>query len=81
MSHPQGLFVDQVGQIYVADMYNHRVMRWCKGDKEGTFLVGGNGQGRESYQLNGPKGLSFDPQGNLYVVDYWNDRIQKFEIV
>jgi sugar lactone lactonase YvrE len=64
----------------VADMNNHRVMRWCKGAKEGTIVVGGNGKGKQSNQFNGPVGLSFDRQGNLYVADYWNRRIQKFEI-
>jgi len=69
-----------LGQIYVADWDNHRVMRWCKGAKEGTRVVGGNGQGEQSDQFNGHNGLSFDRQGNLYVADYGNERIQKFEI-
>jgi hypothetical protein len=44
-------------------------MSWPKGSKEGSIVVGGNGQGNELNQLNHPKGLSFDRQGNLYVVD------------
>jgi sugar lactone lactonase YvrE len=74
------LIVDQLGQIYVADLGNDQVMRWCKGGKEGTIVVGGNRKGQQSNQLNGPRGLSFDRQGNLYVADYGNHRIQKFEI-
>jgi sugar lactone lactonase YvrE len=64
----------------VADVGNDRVMRWCKGAKEGTIVVGGNGRGQQSNQLNGPIDLSFDRQGNLYVADWGNHRIQKFEI-
>jgi sugar lactone lactonase YvrE len=55
-------------------------MRWCKGAKEGTIVVGGNGEGEQSNQLYYPEGLSFDRQGNLYVADCDNHRIQKFEI-
>ncbi len=55
-------------------------MRWCSGDKEGTIVVGGNGEGPKSNQFHGLVGLSFDRKGNLYVADYWNNRIQKFEV-
>ena len=44
-------------------------MRWLKGSKEGTIIVGGNGEGEQSNQLSYPTGLSFDREGNLYVVD------------
>jgi len=80
LSSPRGVIVDRLGQIYVAACENHRVMRWCEGSKEGTIVVGGNGDGKESNQLNYPVGLSFDEQGNLYVADNGNNRIQKFEV-
>jgi DNA-binding beta-propeller fold protein YncE len=81
LSGPKGLIVDRLGQIYVADCENHRVMRWCEGSKEGTIVVGGRGLGKESNQFYRPVGLSFDEQGNLYVADNGNHRIQKFEMV
>ncbi len=56
------------------------VMRWSKGAKEGTIVVGGNEYGQQSIQLSHPRGLSFDRQGNLHVVDRGNHRIQEFEI-
>ena len=80
LSRPQGIFVDQLGRLYVVDSDNHRVMLWHNGAKEGTILVGGNDEGNELNQLNNPYGLSFDGYGNLYVSDYLNNRIQKFEI-
>jgi sugar lactone lactonase YvrE len=55
-------------------------MRWIEGAKEGTIIVGGNGKGEQSDQLNCPYGLSFDRDGNLYIADSYNHRIQKFEI-
>jgi DNA-binding beta-propeller fold protein YncE len=53
-------------------------MRWSKGATQGSVIVGGNGEGSQSNQLNRPKGLSFDRHGNLYVVDNGNHRVQKF---
>ncbi|CAF5143094.1 unnamed protein product [Rotaria sp. Silwood1] len=77
--HPNGLFVDMLGTIYVAD-WGNGVMRWPKGAKQGTVIVGGNREGAEANQFNGLSGLSFDRQGNLYVVDHLNNRVQFFSI-
>ncbi|CAF1558246.1 unnamed protein product, partial [Rotaria sp. Silwood1] len=60
LSHPNGLFVDTLGTVYVADSGNHRVMRWPKGAKQGTVIAGGNGKGEGANQFNYPIGLSFD---------------------
>ncbi|CAF5136899.1 unnamed protein product, partial [Rotaria socialis] len=63
------------------DEGNHRVMRWTQGDKkEGTVVVGGNGQGEGANQFSYPYGLSSDRHGNLYVVDRDNHRVQRFSI-
>ncbi|CAM2725125.1 unnamed protein product [Rotaria socialis] len=81
LSSPTGLFVDTLGTLYVADTRNHRVMRWTQGDKkQGTVVVGGNGQGAEANQFSNPTGLSFGRHGNLYVADWKNHRVQRFSI-
>ncbi|CAF4573317.1 unnamed protein product [Didymodactylos carnosus] len=80
LSYPEGVVVDQLGTVYVADQGNHRIMRWPKGVTKGSVIVGGNGGGGQSNRLNGPIGLSFDRHSNLYVVDYRNHRVQKFNI-
>ncbi|CAF5228997.1 unnamed protein product, partial [Rotaria magnacalcarata] len=77
---PNGLFVDTLGTLYVADSWNHRVMRWTQGAKQGTVVVGGNGEGAGANQFSNPFGLSFDRHGNLYVADYNNHRVQRFSI-
>jgi sugar lactone lactonase YvrE len=64
----------------VADWWNARIMRWMKGATQGNIIVGGNGEGEQSNELNEPISLSFDRHGNLYVVDYGNHRVQKFNI-
>ncbi|CAF4939788.1 unnamed protein product [Rotaria socialis] len=81
LSFPNGIFVDTLGTLYVADMRNHRVMRWTQGDqKQGTVAAGGNGRGEGADQFNGSAGLSFDQHGNLYVADVRNHRVQRFSI-
>ncbi len=64
----------------MTDDGNDRIMRWMKGATQRNIIVGGNGRGEQSNQLNGPVGLSFDRHGNLYVVDYGSDRVQKSNI-
>jgi sugar lactone lactonase YvrE len=80
LSDPQGLTVDDLGNVYVADSGNHRIVCWQPGSKEGNIIVGGNGCGEQPNQLNNIAGLSFDREGNLYVVDYNNYRVQKFNV-
>ncbi|CAF0877144.1 unnamed protein product [Adineta steineri] len=80
LSCPTGMIIDHLGNVYVADSKNHRIMRWCEGSTEGSIILGGNGDGEQPNQLYHPSGLSFDVEGNLYVVDCWNHRIQKFDI-
>ena len=80
LNDPQGVIVDHLGNAYIADWRNHRIMCWLKGSKEGRIIVGGNGYGEQLNQLSGPMGISFDREDNLYVVDFLNNRVQKFEI-
>ena len=80
LSHPQGMFTDSLGTVYVADYGNHRLMRWSTERTEGAVIAGGNDRGAEANQLNSPVGLSFDSHGNLYVTDCDNDRVQRVSI-
>ncbi|CAF3404332.1 unnamed protein product [Rotaria socialis] len=81
LSHPNGIFVDTLGTLFVADSSNHRVMRWTQRDKkQGTVIVGGNGEGAGENQFHCPYDFSFDRQGNLYVADEYNHRVQRFSI-
>ncbi|CAF2228926.1 unnamed protein product [Rotaria magnacalcarata] len=81
LNYPFGVFVDTLGTLYVADKGNQRVMRWPQGEKkQGTVIVGGNGEGAGANQFSYPEGLSFDRHGNLYVADWGNHRAQRFSI-
>ncbi|CAF5179083.1 unnamed protein product, partial [Rotaria sp. Silwood1] len=54
LTYPYGVVVDQLGTVYVADLGNNRIMRWPKGATQGSVIVGGNGSGEQSNQLNQP---------------------------
>ena len=78
--NPKGVIVDDLGNVYVADFENHRIMRWLKESKEGSIIVGGNGKGKQSNQLNNSSGLSFDREGNLHVAENENHLFEKFAL-
>lgn len=73
------LAVDGSSFVYVADTYNHRVVKF---DTAGNYLgqVGQTGvSGSDNSHFAYPEGLGVDAAGNLYVADDQNDRIQKFD--
>ncbi|CAF5089606.1 unnamed protein product, partial [Rotaria sp. Silwood1] len=54
MHDPNGIVVDQLDTVYVADSLNHRIMRWSKGATQGSVIIGGNSYGAQSNQFAYP---------------------------
>ena len=77
--YPTGIALDLSGDLYVSDMYNHRIQRWRPGATVGITAAGGNGFGNAPNQLDEPGKIAVDTQGNLYIADTRNHRIQKWE--
>jgi hypothetical protein len=73
-----GISVDVSGNVYVADVENHRVQKWAPGATTGITVAGGNGPGSAANQLNRPKDVFVDVAGNIYIADENNQRIQKW---
>jgi uncharacterized repeat protein (TIGR01451 family) len=72
---PQGIAVDSLGNVYVADMDNNRIQKF---NRSGIFLTSFGSFGNGDGQFNHPSGIAVDSSGNVYVADLDNDRIQKF---
>jgi DNA-binding beta-propeller fold protein YncE len=74
MSSPRGLAIDQAGAVYVADLGNHRIIKF---DANGNVAGNWGSKGSASDQYNEPSGLAVDANGDIFVADAWNGRIQK----
>jgi hypothetical protein len=89
-NYPVDVAVDNAGNVYVADEYNHRIRKitpsgmvsTLAGGGYGTdsfgFTIGGYADGQGiSAKFNHPCGVAVDSAGNVYVVDKYNHRIRK----
>jgi DNA-binding beta-propeller fold protein YncE len=72
---PQGVALDQDGNVYVTDTLNNRVEIF---DADGNFisLFGKNGDGPGYFAR--PKGIAVDGDGHIWVADEVTDRLQVF---
>ncbi|CAF3859332.1 unnamed protein product [Rotaria sordida] len=79
--YPFGLIRDTYGNLYVSDLFNHRVQMFCLNGtsfSSGKVIAGTGISQFSSIDLSFPSGIAFDSQMNLYVADSGNHRIQKF---
>jgi sugar lactone lactonase YvrE len=85
LNNPPGVALDAAGNLYIADLDNHRIR---KVDINGiiTTVAGGgtsglgDGGSATSAHLNYPFGVALDAAGNLYIADAGNSRIRKVDI-
>jgi sugar lactone lactonase YvrE len=56
------------GMLYVADSYNHRIMRYANNAASGVIIAGGNGSGTAGSQLSFPYGFYFDSFSNSLLI-------------
>src|SRR4051794_8753843 len=68
-----GLAADPSGNIYVADVYNHRIQKF---DSNGNFLTKWGSFGSGDGEFYYPYDVAVDGLSNVYVVDANNHRIQ-----
>ena len=80
---PYGLAVSPAGNVYIADLGNHRVRR-ISPDGVISTIVGngacgsaGDGSPALAAQLCAPRNLLLDPAGSLYVSEFEGHRIRK----
>ena len=73
-----GLAIGKDGSFYASDWKKNEVKRWKKGERHGTLVAGGNGQGSKFNQLHFPSYLFVDDNNNLYISDRNNHRVMKW---
>jgi len=74
-SATESIAVDGKGNIFVADLGNHRIQKFTA---SGRFVTQWGAKGTNAGRFNKPAGIARDGEGNVYVVDTGNSRIQKF---
>ena len=83
---PQGVALDNAGDVYFADFYHHVVRRIDATSGIITTVAGngtegfsGDGGSATSAELNYPEGISLDSAANLYIADSGNYRVRKVD--
>ena len=66
------------GTLYVSDYKKNEVRRWREGEKQGTVVAGGSGQGNRLEQFNCPVSIFVDDDHTLYISDLNNHRVMKW---
>ena len=71
---PSDVAVDDEGNVYVTEYYNHRIQKFSP---SGNFLLQWGGEGSGEGQFLYPSGVVVSG-GIVYVVDFGNSRVQMF---
>ena len=91
LDRPRGLAFDAEDNLYIADVFNHRIRRIDartavittvagtgeSGRNAGTF--GGDGGLATEARLNLPLDVTVDAAGNLWIADFFNNRVRFVE--
>lgn len=78
LGNPTSAFIDNDGNMYIAELLNHRVTKWAPGATNGVIVAGGNGIGNAPNQVPYPYKVFLDNYSNLYVAESYNHRVLKF---
>ena len=84
LNDPQGVYVDDFGNVFIADAGNNRIRKIAATTGiittvtgNGTFTFSGDGGIATNAAIYSPQGIYVDGSGNLYVADESNSRIRK----
>ena len=79
---PEGLAVDALGNLYIADFGNNRIRKVTSSGTittvagNGSIGYSGDGGSATSAQLTTPSGVAVDTSGNLYIADTGNNAVR-----
>jgi streptogramin lyase len=72
LKNPQGIALDSVGNVYIADTSSNTVKKWTAATKALSTPVPSG--------LNTPAGVSVDAKGNIYIADSKNNAIKVWNV-
>jgi sugar lactone lactonase YvrE len=72
LDHPMGLFIDDNASIYIADTYNHRIIKWLSGASHGEIIINSN------QSKNYVSKVIVHRNGTIYYCDRFHNRIQQW---
>jgi len=82
-NQPDGIGVDQAGNIFVVDSANNRVRQFSLGGIINSVVgrpvsgFSGDGGPASAAAINSPQAVAMDTAGNLFIADMGNSRIRK----
>jgi alpha-tubulin suppressor-like RCC1 family protein/sugar lactone lactonase YvrE len=83
---PRSIAYDSSGNLFIADLSNHRIRKISTGNiistvaGSGTAGFSGDGLAATAARLDSPYGIAVDNTGNIYIADTNNNRIRKVAI-
>ena len=87
-SGPSSISVSSTGTLFVADLFNHRVLRFDNAASAtvnrtasvvlGQLNLNSSVSATTAVSMNGPSGLFLTPNDTLWVTDFSNNRVLRF---
>lgn len=78
LSCPYGLDIYDDDSLIIADVHNHRIMRWKISTMNGQIIAGGKGQGDRLDQFDRPAAVMVDRINNCLIIsDEGNRRVMR----
>ena len=77
-SHPQGIFVNKIGSVYIADYFGHRILRVLPGAESTTVVAGDGILGLDLTHLYHPTQIIVDDEEYIYISEQANRRITRW---